>query len=174
MVIKMSEQIMEYKKCPTCGKMFFPSHANQIYHNARCCPSYRRAPKIQKICVVCGCTFLGHKGKIYCGTSCSQKAQYKRILKRKGMKKQPLFKRTNPIGVIENITISFTVHVEGNHKARHDELVWFASKHKMGNLNLDILKNRMWKVSDILLHNGYVIQDPKAFDREFAILIKKL
>lgn len=166
----MTEKIVEYRKCPTCGKMYFPSHGNQTYCSGKC--SDKRIPKTQKICPVCDSSFFGKKQKIYCSSSCAKIAHYeKHMVKSAKINGKPLFKLQNPIATIQGITINFTVHTD----VEHDELLWFVQgKHKMGNLNLDVLKNRNWSVSKALLINGYMIQNPKKFDAEFDNLLKKL
>lgn len=173
---QMQHQITEYKKCSTCSTMFFPLHMNQIYCKTSCCPSYVRMPKTEIKCPVCGQTFLGRKNQVYCSKFCSQKAQYERHHKRKGTKEKPLFGIQNPLGVIENIKINYTKHTEGNfNNTSRDELIWFVQgSGRMGNLTLRELKKRKFKVSDILLHNGYKIENPSQFDKEFKKLIKKL
>lgn len=121
-----------------------------------------------KVCPTCGTEFLPNRpNRKFCSFTCQRKSFY-----------HPLTKIKNPIGVIEGIIISFTVHVEGNDKGKHtrDKILWFVvqGNGKIGNVDLKVLRERNFRVSDILLHNGYVIQDPKAFDREFKKLIKIL
>lgn len=122
---------------------------------------------IQKICPTCGSDFLANKSRkqIYCSMSCLKKSYYK-----------PSTKIQNPIATIQEVTIRYTVHTQGNFEnTTRDELLWFVQGNgKMGNLKLNELKKRKFKVSDILLHNGYKIENPSQFDKEFAILIKKL
>ena len=59
-----------------------------------------------------------------------------------------------------------------NYKTVHDETLWFVQGLKQGNLDLKIIKERGFKVSDILLHNGYEVRDPSEFDRAFKQVIE--
>jgi len=79
------------------------------------------------------------------------------------------------LGTIQNIIVNYTVHVEAN---ENDELIWFVQNcariHKVGCLNLEIIKKRNFKVSDILLFNGYEIEDCEKIDKIFRECIKEV
>jgi len=80
----------------------------------------------------------------------------------------------NPLGIIQNVTINYTLHVEGKGNKKNDEVVWFIQNRRVGCLNLDLIKERNYEVSDVLLHNGYEIDNCSEFDENFQKIMMTL
>lgn len=145
--------------------------------------------KSEKTCPTCGKVFMSHGNRKFCSDFCYKESLRKKKKTMKSERKNNFFNIKNPIGTIQNIEIRYTVHIEhnepmyleGSYTKRnpqfeliHDELLWFNQGLKVGNLDLKIIKERNCKVSDILLFNGYELEDPKQFDRDFKKAMKVL
>ena len=190
---------VDYKKCAQCGKMFFPTRKNRKYCSHECYLKTHRKPVNPRICPICKKTFTPKRAnQKYCCVNCSSKAYYQRKkqnpqIREKKPKPQPEknpehFKIRNPIAVIGNIEVRFTrtlrhnepLYFKGaseknpNYKVIHDESLWFIQNEKNRNLDLETVKKRNFKVSDVLLHNGYEVEDPDKFDKAFKKAIGEL
>ena len=54
------------------------------------------------------------------------------------------------------------------------EVIWFVQNRKVGCLNLNVIKNRKYKISDVLIHNGYKVQNSEEFDEAFRKIVKEV
>ena len=79
--------------CKACGKTF---NTHQWKDYCKDCRYKHRHPEKEKICVVCGKTFLsGNTAKIYCGKKCSTAVWEKKMLMEKKITYFQIFKRDN-------------------------------------------------------------------------------
>lgn len=150
----------------------------------------RTVVRKKKICQFCKREFEGIKRQLYCSKKCAYEYRKREHAKKnKKPNTKSLTKIKNPLCEIQGIEIRYTRHIEhdepmyekGSYTKRNpnfrtytDELIWFLSREHNRNLSLKTVKERIGDIARILIHNGYDVKDPRAFNRDFKRAMKDL